>query len=53
MDKRASYKGYRREPVELPHMPEVLRIVDARNGVVYVNTAAREDAKLIVLLPDV
>lgn len=46
------YKDYRREPVDMPHMPEVLRIVDARYGVVYCNTAAREDAKLIVLLPD-
>ena len=45
------YKDYRRKKVDLPHEPEVLRIVDARHGVVYVNTAAREGAKLIILLP--
>ncbi len=45
------YKKFRREALHMPQRPDVLRVVDARNGVVYINVDAAADAKLIWLLP--
>lgn len=45
------YKKFRRELLNMPQRPDVLRVVDARNGIIYINTAAQSEAKIICLLP--
>ena len=47
-----SYRDYQRKRIGLPDEPEVLRVVDARAGIVYENTAATPKANLIILIPD-
>lgn len=48
---RMEYKKFRREPLQMPHCPDVLRVVDARNGIVYINVDAAVDANIVLLLP--
>lgn len=45
------YKKFRRESLQMPQCPDVLRVVDVRNGIVYINVDAAVDANLIWLLP--
>ena len=48
---RMDYKKFRRQVLSMPQCPEVLRFVDARLGVVYVNTDARLGANVIIYIP--
>lgn len=46
-----AYKDYQHKRIGLPDEPEVLRVVDARAGIVYNNAAAAPGAKVIILIP--
>lgn len=46
-----SYKDYRRVMHRMPDRPDVLKLVDAHDGIVYVNADAQPDANIIVFFP--
>lgn len=46
------YKDFRQLTISMPGRPDVLRVVDMTNCVVYTNDSAEPGANVIVLLPE-
>ena len=49
---RRPYREYAKIPCRIPERPDILRMVDAVHGVIYINTCAAEDAKIIMYMTE-
>lgn len=49
---RKPYKDYEKVEFGMPGRPDVLKMVDTVHGVVYINTCAAEDAKIIMYMTE-
>ena len=49
---RRPYREYAKIPCRIPERPDILRMVDAVHGVIYINTCAADDAKIIYLMTE-
>ncbi len=46
------YREFARIHCRIPERPDILRMVDAVHGVIYINTCAAEDAKIIMYMTE-
>lgn len=46
------YKDYEKVAFGMPGRPDVLKMVDTVHGIIYINTCAAEDAKIIMYMTE-
>ena len=47
----SDYKTFKRQLAHIRDYPQLLKIVDAQNGIIYINVDAVSGANVVLLLP--